>query len=87
MVDHNLFALSLVAIETAIASQKIASNGPYEIIWLKDHFTCRRMKDCNDDGNRIAVLACSDINHGLTLGQWRIIRIALKFLVRKEVVK
>lgn len=87
MVNHNLFALSLVAIETAIASQKIASNGPYEVVWLQDHFTCRRIKDGNDDGNQIIKLECGDINRGMISEQWSIIRIALRFLINKGVVK
>lgn len=87
MGKNELVTIAMTAIADVISGCKIATDGMYEVVWLRDHFACRKIAHVNGDKVVLANLRCADINCGLTSRQWDEIRIIVRGLIGKGVIK
>lgn len=87
MTEYELIRLSMDAIADLITACRIATDGKHEVVWLEDHFACRRCDTTSQKGVHLIYLLCVDINEGLPRDKWNIIRRAVRSLVAKGVIK
>ncbi len=87
MTKYPLVTIAMDEIAELVTGQRIATDGKFEVVWLENHFTCRRCSARNTNGIHLVYLLCQDINEGLPSDKWDIIRSAVRSLIEKGVVK
>lgn len=78
---------ALKVIADLIEGQRIAGPHYYEVVWIKDHFVCRRIRKVDKGQYLIIELRAKDINEGLSCAKWSTIESRLRVLIETEVIK
>lgn len=78
---------ALKEIAGLIEGQRPAGLYHYEVVWIKDHFVCRRIRKANKGQYLLIELRARDINNDLAPMRWEILTHRLKVLIATGVIK